>query len=205
MLLLGHMGIGSKLVSPWTRQLPKWALLLGTILPDLIDKPLYYGLAWITGRHGAELGLISSTRTLGHTAMFLLAITLLAMVRRSRVLAALALGVATHLFLDNLGDTLTDYFAPYPDGTIRTSALTALLWPMYKPYFANMPFKNMAAHLHVTLNPLTIGAEIAGAAILAWDYWKTRHESEILQMLQLRRRHRKEVKRRHKKHLPSTS
>jgi len=31
------------------------------ILPDMIDKPLYYGLSFATGRHG--LGLISGTRS----------------------------------------------------------------------------------------------------------------------------------------------
>ena len=191
MLPFGHMGIGSKLASPWSRDLSKPALLIGTILPDLIDKPLYYILSFATGKSGAALGIISSTRTLGHTAICLLLITGAAMIWRSRWLAALAMGVSTHLFLDNLGDTLSVYFDTHVSG--ERSALVALLWPFLKAnyQFAIAPFANVQEHAQRSFNGVTIGAEIVGTAILGWDYWKNRHESEIMQLLLLRRRHKK--------------
>jgi hypothetical protein len=193
MLPLGHMGIGSKLVGPWTRELPKGMLLLGTLVPDLVDKPLYYGLSLMTGLHGSELGLISCTRTFGHTALFLLVVTIVAVWRRSLPLAALALGMATHLLLDNFADTFESLFASGPPE--ERSALIALLWPVYKARFSIAPFTDLSGHLSRSLNPFLIGSELVGAAILGWDWWKNRHESEIMQMLQWRRRHKKELKR----------
>ena len=165
MLPLAHLGIGSKLASPWSKDLPKWALLTGTMLPDLIDKPLYYGLSFVTDKHGAGLGLISCTRTLGHTAILLLGITLLAAARNSRLLAALALGVATHLLLDNLSDSLSDYFVHDIDRIHQHSALLALLWPFYTHYFATSPFKNLAGHMDASFSPISLGGELLGAAI----------------------------------------
>ena len=49
MFIFGHLGIGSKMVYPWRKQITRGALLVGTVLPDLIDKPLYYGEALFIG------------------------------------------------------------------------------------------------------------------------------------------------------------
>jgi hypothetical protein len=87
MLFLAHAGIGEKLVSPWSRRLPAtmvaW-VVLGTLLPDFVDKPHYYALSWATGMRGEALGLICGTRTIGHTALFTLAIALGGWFTRSR-------------------------------------------------------------------------------------------------------------------------
>ena len=195
MLLFAHMGIGTKMVSPWSRELPKWALLFGTLLPDLIDKPLYYILYFLTQASGASMGRINNPRTVGHTAFFLLLITLIAVVRRSKVFAAIALGVATHLFLDNLSDSLADYFMSDVSHPSQHSALVALLWPFFKPYFSASPFNTLVAHLEHSFNPMNLGFEVVGAAILFWEYWQTRHEHEILGSLLARRRVHRERKR----------
>ena len=179
MLPLAHMGIGSKLVNPWARELPKWTLLVGTVLPDMIDKPLFYILLFWTRINGESMCYLNSTRTLAHTAFFLLAITIVAVVRRSRVLAALALGVATHLFLDNLSDSLADYFMPDISHPSQHSARVALLWPFFKPYFVISPFNTFSGHVQRSFNTLSVGFETVGAGILFWDYWQNRHESEI--------------------------
>jgi len=185
MLFFGHLGVGSKLVSPWTSGLPRRAVLLGTILPDLIDKPLYIGLALVTGKRGAELGLISGSRTLGHTAILLVLLAAGAIARRSKVLAALALGMATHLFLDNLSDRFL------PAGH-DPSALVAMAWP-----FMGSAFVAIKPHPGVSewVTPFLIGAEIIGIGLLAWDHWKLTHEGEILEATQERRRFFKRVKR----------
>ncbi len=189
------MGIGSKMVGPWARELPKWAVLFGTVLPDAIDKPLYYVLLFWTRHQGESLGYINNSRTIAHTAIFLLAITLVAVVRRSRILAAIALGVATHLFLDNLGDSLVDYFMPDISHPPQHSAMVALLWPFFKSYFPVSPFNSFAGHMHRSFNPLSMGFEVVGACILFWEYWQVRHEHEILGTLTLRRRFNKDKKR----------
>jgi hypothetical protein len=46
MFFFGHLGVGATLVRPWKERLPFRWVLLGAVLPDLIDKPLYYGLSW---------------------------------------------------------------------------------------------------------------------------------------------------------------
>ena len=49
MFFFGHLGAGSRLASPFSKGLPRGLLLLGTLLPDLIDKPLFYGLLFLRG------------------------------------------------------------------------------------------------------------------------------------------------------------
>ena len=185
MFVFGHLGIGSKLVSPWSSGLPRRAILVGTILPDLIDKPLYLILTLATGKRGAELGLISGTRTLGHTAILLLLLAASAIIRRSKVLAALALGMATHLFLDNL----SDHFLPVGH---EPSALIAMTWPISSWSFQAMT--PTAAGFIAGFTPVIVGGEVVGLALLAWDQWKLAHEGEILEATQVRRRFFKRVK-----------
>lgn len=197
MLPFGHLGIGSKLVSPWTRELPRWGILLGTVLPDLVDKPLFYANSWLSP--GTALSLVTSTRTFSHTAIFLVALTALAVARRSKLAAALALGVATHLLLDNVQDALIDRLMPDPTKPPLDGAFVALLWPFYRSEFPSVRFSSMGGHLDASLNPITIGFEVVGAGILAWDSWKNRHESEIIQSLIERRRARKEARRKQKR------
>jgi membrane-bound metal-dependent hydrolase YbcI (DUF457 family) len=177
MFVFGHLGVGSKIVSPWSSGLPRRALLVGTLLPDLIDKPMYAVL-------GTETGLISGTRTLGHTAIFLLLMALGAIFRRSKLLAALALGMATHLFLDNLADRFT------PDA--HSSALVAMTWPfMSKSFAVSSLTAQSVAH---GFTPFIIGSEIVGIALLGWDQWKLAHEGEILEVTRERRRFFKRTK-----------
>jgi hypothetical protein len=197
MLLLAHMGIGSRLVKPWSKDLPLWGLLAGTVLPDVIDKPLYYAASLLA--HEQAASAVSSTRTFGHTALFLIALTLVAVFRRSRWLAALALGVATHLLLDNLNDGLSEYWWPEISHPPQRSALVALLWPFLQTSFPTPPFNTLEGHFHRSLNPLSLGFEVIGAAILFWDAWQKRHESEILEYFVMRRQRRREQAHRRRK------
>jgi hypothetical protein len=181
MFVLGHMGIGSKLAAPLRPGLPRSWLLVGTLLPDLLDKPLYYGLVLATGQRSAELGLISGTRTFAHTGIFLLLLTLAAFARHSKILAALALGTATHLLLDNVSDRI---LAP----GYESSALLALVFPALGVRFGAIPFGSAEEHLHSIFKPFTMGAEAVGAAILFWDSWVQTHKAEIVARLRKRRR-----------------
>jgi hypothetical protein len=170
MFLFGHLGIGLKLASPWRRGFSRRLILLGTVLPDLIDKPLYYGLSWMTGKSGADLGMIAGTRSFGHTAVALLAMTFTATIFRIRWLAAISIGVATHLLLDNLGDRIL---------LGREYTIRALAWPFLGWQFPTYPFHGMHQHVGRITEPYFLITEITGLLILLWEYWKVRQMKQI--------------------------
>ena len=81
MFALGHLGIGKKLAArPFRDFSPadRRAFFVGALLPDLIDKPLYYIPAWVTGKEGAAAGILSGTHLFAHTGLFLVVLTLAA-------------------------------------------------------------------------------------------------------------------------------
>ncbi len=162
MIFFGHLGIGSALTRPFRRRDPyrawRW-LLLGTLLPDLIDKPLYYGLSFATGLKSADLGLICGTRTFGHTLLLCAWIAGLGRFKRSDQFNALAMGVLTHLALDAVFDPAPGY----------------LLWPLTS--FPAMPFKDLREHVMSWANIRLIAAEGIGALWLGFearDYFRRR-------------------------------
>jgi hypothetical protein len=162
--------IGSRLVRGRVRDVPLGWLLLGTLLPDVIDKPIYYGLVVLTGRRGAQLGLFSSGRTFGHTLLFLLALFAAARLARSRPLAAVAWGVATHLLLDNIGDQLGD-------GT-RPNALDALLFPLLGAHFPVLRFQDWREHLGSVKQLYVLAGELIGLLLLYFDLRARRRRLE---------------------------
>jgi hypothetical protein len=165
MFALGHLGIGKKLAArPFRRFSPveRRAFFVGALLPDLIDKPLYYVPAWLTGRHGAAAGILSGTHLFAHTGLFLLLLAVAGLITRSRPLEALAIGVATHLVLDFVGLSMN---------------LGTLLWPLFGWRFPTYPFRSLGEHLVTIFNPITFIGEVLGAAILGWDYRQARRRT----------------------------
>jgi hypothetical protein len=156
---LGHLGIGKKIATPAYRAFSsaeKRAFFAGTLLPDLIDKPLFYIPFWLTGRRGAVL---SGTHLFAHTMVFLLALAGTARFTQSRPVRAAAIGVATHFVLDCVGLSM---------------GLGTLLWPLFGWHFPAFPFRNLGQHLTTILNPVTLAGELLGAAILLWDWRRAR-------------------------------
>lgn len=97
MLVLGHLGLallGGRLARGLFSSLERFPmswLLLGAMLPDLVDKPLGHALlGWDNGR------------LWGHTLAFVLAFGALAWVLASSRLAVLTLGSGLHQGLDQL-------------------------------------------------------------------------------------------------------
>ncbi|MGQ0797580.1 MAG: metal-dependent hydrolase [Methanobacteriota archaeon] len=141
MYLLGHLGIGlgiawfasTKAKMPIDYRL----ILLGAILPDLIDKPLGYAL-------GLE------SRLWAHTLVFLGMILGFGAIPRVRVLLALGIGVATHILLDRMWNN------PY-----------VLLWPALGSAFPpdGVNLWNIVSVLWQ--DPVVLGGELVGASILA--------------------------------------
>jgi hypothetical protein len=155
MFVFGHIGIGRLLVGSRGRGLPALPLLLGMLLPDLIDKPLYYA-------HISDI--VSCTRTFGHTGLFVALVLILAYVRRSSILLALGLGMATHVALDCLLDLLA---------SDRGSALTALTWPFVQTHFSIVHL-SVADHLRRILVAPVLVSEAIGLGLLAWEYGRSR-------------------------------
>lgn len=174
MFVFGHTGIGRTLAAPLARGLPDGWFFLGALLPDLIDKPLYYGWAALTGVHGADAGLLSGTRLFGHTGLLMLVIAGLAVWRRNRALAAIALGSASHLLLD----AFMDFWSggdPFVNGVA-----VAIFFPFVGFRFPMAPHAGVSEHASSLLRPEIIVAEVVGFFLLSWHFWKYRHQSAVV-------------------------
>ena len=128
------------------------AVLVGTQLPDVVDKPL----AW-------SLSVLPSGRSLAHSllvAVPLCVVVLAVAWRRSHpeVGVAFAVGYASHL----VGDT---YVAAY---YWRPEELTFLLWPLLPPYPYDdfTGFTDFLIRLEVTRELLVFFALAAGVGVV---------------------------------------
>lgn len=175
MFIFGHLGFGNKLASPWSRNLPKAPLFFGMLLPDVIDKSLYYGNQYF----GGSWEIVSCTRTFGHTDLLLALIFACSALFRSKRGAALGLGMATHLLLD----CLMDRFNP----SEPSSALIALGWPIFSRNFTVFHFNSIGDHARHLLNAPILIAEGFGLSLLGWDYWKSANRPAMLKTLFSRR------------------
>ncbi|MBI3563564.1 MAG: metal-dependent hydrolase [Elusimicrobia bacterium] len=167
MFWLGHTGIGAQAARLVDREPPLAPLLAGTLLPDFLDKPLYYGLSWATGKRGADLGIIAGTRSFGHTVLLTAALFALGAARRSRALTALALGMATHLVMD-----------VFTDACVRGPGFSAkaFAWPLLGWQFPVYPFYGWRDHVVSGRNPFILITESVGAALLVYE-WRRRRRA----------------------------
>jgi len=174
MLLFGHIGIGNALTQPILSLLkPKrsaffvWSSI-GTLLPDFIDKPLFHGAKALMRAGWIEsTGLITSSRTLGHTGILLALLFLVGWKRKSTLHFALSLGVASHLLLDNLMDLISE--------ATPSSAWMALVFPFFGVGFAQAPFEDIAGHVRgIWGRTELLYAEILGLALFFKQFRKYR-------------------------------
>lgn len=93
MYVLGHLGLGLGIAWLATYRRPGAVdyrlVLLGALLPDLIDKPL-----------GVLLDL--DARLWAHTLVFVAVVLAVSAVPRARLLVSVGIGVLTHLLLDRI-------------------------------------------------------------------------------------------------------
>ena len=124
-------------------------LLVGSLLPDIIDKPI--GQLWLRG-------VLDNGRIFCHTLLFLIIITLIGLyifrTRHKNWLLVLSGGVFIHLILDRM------WLVP-----------VTLLWPVYG--FAFPRLEDFTCWLNFILyglfnNPAVYIPEIIGAVILVW-------------------------------------
>jgi hypothetical protein len=160
MFVFGHIGIGRQIIGSAGRRQPVLPLVFGMLLPDLIDKPLYY----------ARLStFISGTRTFGHTGLFLGLVLLVAYAAHSRTWLAIAIGMATHGGLDCVIDAVA--------GRWPGAAFTALTWPILYRHFAPSDFRSPWEHLLSLWTEPIVVFEVIGLTLLAWEYWPPRRRS----------------------------
>jgi len=140
MYLLGHLGIGLGIAwlasTRTTRVLDYRLVLLGAILPDLVDKPLGY-----------LLGLES--RLWAHTLVFLGSVLLVSAVPSVRVLASAAVGIATHLLLDRMWEQ------PW-----------VFVWPALGATFPSDGVNLFNILRVLVEDPIVLGGEIVGVVVL---------------------------------------
>jgi len=161
MLVFGHLGFGHLIAGPWRRNLPRWPLAVGMLLPDIIDKPLYYA---------RFSDFISCTRTVGHTGLLCLIVFALGYALGRRALTAVALGMATHLALD----FTADWWSPEPSST-----WVAITWPLYGAHFTDSYVPSVADHLRSLLAAQSIVPEILGIALLVWEVRRIKRTPSI--------------------------
>jgi len=94
MLFFAHLGLTMAAAHPFKRANMAF-VALGSILPDLIDKPLGYII----------YGTPAMGRTVAHTLLFLLVLAALSYIFNSNRLASLTGGVLAHLALDTMWET----------------------------------------------------------------------------------------------------
>lgn len=116
MLLFAHVGL-TLFLGRRLRNVDLVFLALGSMLPDIIDKPL--GIV-IFGSAGMG-------RTFAHTALFLCMVAAMALYLKEMRSASLCLGVLTHLVLDSM------WASP-----------AILFWPLLGPFPAATPMDVMS-------------------------------------------------------------
>lgn len=157
MFIFGHLGFGALIVSPFRRLRREPAVLIGTLFPDVLDKPLFYLMP----------NLMDGTRNLGHTMWPLWILGFFFYRRRSPWILALMIGIATHHFLDYTGDIIR------LDGSIPLN-LTTFCWPFLGWDFPSTPYLPAKLQANRLLQPYFMVTEFLGLAFLGGIWWKWR-------------------------------
>jgi hypothetical protein len=154
MLLFAHVGLALASARFFSR-ISLAFLALGSMLPDIIDKPL--GLI--------VFGSPNMGRTFAHTLLFLMLLSVLCMHYQDIWLFSLTWGVLIHLSLDFMWNT--------PQ---------ILLWPLLGP-FPDAPLLDTMSYLEMLLlglkNPEILIPEIAGLAYLIFLGYTKRKQASV--------------------------
>ena len=152
MLLFAHVGL-TLACSRLLHHVNLAALAFGSMLPDIIDKPL--GLI--------VFGSPNMGRTIAHTLLFLLLLAALSFHTRDIRLISITWGVLAHLILDGMWNS--------PE---------ILLWPLLGP-FPERPLLDTLSFLEMLLtglkDPGILIPELAGFAYLLLFVYSRRNEA----------------------------
>jgi len=107
MLIFAHLGLtlAAAKLAQWVKpnlNISLFFVALGSLLPDLVDKPLGYLL----------FGNMGTGRIFAHTLLFFLILIMLAAILQNRNLASLSAGVFAHLLEDSMWNMPQTLFWP---------------------------------------------------------------------------------------------
>lgn len=169
MFVFGHLGIGSGLVLLAKRDLPLGGVLAGTLAPDFVDKPLFYGLVRTRLLPEAACAMLRGTRTIGHTLLAAALVALVALAlrpERRAWFAGVALGMISHDALDVVSDVVASVHLHVPFTFAGSGAWRAALFPLAgTPFGTSLQF-DFLQHFLASLK-LHLATEILGGTLLA--------------------------------------
>lgn len=165
MFVFGHLGIGAGLVHLARRDWSLAGVLVGTLLPDLIDKPLFYALVRTSALPSAACSLLAGTRTIGHTLALTLLLSAVGAWRSWPALHATAASMASHIGLDVVSDALTAKFAHVPFSVHGSGAWRAAFFPLAGTPFCASPRVDFFDHFLAVVR-MHVPTEVLGLAIL---------------------------------------
>jgi inner membrane protein len=151
MLVFAHLGLTLAAAQLFKRRNPDLAMVaLGSLLPDMIDKPLGYLI----------FGSPGNGRIIAHTLLFLLCLVALAALSPSHRLYSLSGGVSSHLILDSM------WLSP-----------AVLFWPLLGSFPLRPPV-DIASYLATLIQglhkPGLMVPEVLGLGYLAYFCWSRR-------------------------------
>jgi|WetSurMetagenome_2_1015567.scaffolds.fasta_scaffold01215_20 hypothetical protein len=161
MLLFAHLGLTLAAARPF-RSAALGYVLLGSMLPDIIDKPL------------GELifGTPNMGRTICHTLVFLMLLSTVAYHWRNSRLTSLSSGVAAHFILDSVWNSPRTFLWPLLGTFPRAPDLTTL------DYLQQL-FRGLS-------DPMVGLPEMLGLAYLIYFAWQRREKISCLALRQVR-------------------
>jgi hypothetical protein len=172
MFVFGHLGIGTGLVHLLKRGWPVGAVLLGTLLPDLVDKPLFYGVVRHRLAPEAFCAMFCGTRTIGHTLLATAFIAVIARLRSSAWLLAVAAGMFTHIVLDIASDALASAQHHVAFAFASSGAWRAAVFPLAGTSFAPSANTNLVDHM-LAIVQQHVPTELLGISLLGALLWRS--------------------------------
>lgn len=168
MFILGHLGIGRALAKPFSKGFATKWILIGTLFPDICDKPIFYSIRYFASQSHSwanrALEFFAGSRGITHTALFLIFLTLTSVLLKSRRLGGLCLGIATHLLLDQF----SRIGSPFDHGGLPKD----LLWPFLGYDFPRFPYSSITEQWTFYRNPATLIGEAIGLLFLLVPFYR---------------------------------
>ena len=181
MYIFGHLGLGAVIGDAISKDLSSktpWShsrktelflfLMIGCLLPDLIDKPLHF----LSIKINSKTIFFAGDRSITHTVMIIAIFFGFSISTGSLRLKMLAIGVFSHLLLDVVGDTShwiwfrTDAY-PTPPFYWSSPKLQTYFWPFVTQDFPSSSQVSVTDYWRGLLSPPLIAWEVVGAAFLA--------------------------------------
>ena len=179
MYIFGHLGFGAT-ATHWlvSRKLNHrstkseastllfgWAII-GCLLPDLLDKPLYI----LNRTLELEIPGIIGDKSIAHSILFCSLILAYSLFRNNLSLLSVSVGTFTHLFLDLLADTSVWWMyatvESIPPYSFSSPKLNGYFWPLLTTAFAPSSQESFNDYWVGLLRPVLLSYELIGALLL---------------------------------------